>query len=161
MSLPRWTSLRHLLSFRNHCAHLPSALSSTPLLALVVLLTVCMVGSPFAEVHAKDCITRKPSSMIAWKFKDGKFLCDNCIGVNMETVRSGAVRRCWTEYNQDHHATNSFVEEHRDGTKVVIHDENRSLSILLSSEVSGIRNEGEQNFRQLYSGTFISVVDCT
>lgn len=132
-----------------------------PLFVLAVMLAICMAGSPFAVAHAKDCVTLGPNSMIVWKYDGGSFQCDGCIGANAVGVNSGTARRRWTEYDKDRNILNSFVEEHREGNKLVLHDESRGMSILLRSDLSGIRSEGEQNFRQLYSGAFISVVDCT
>ncbi|KAG5479471.1 hypothetical protein LSCM1_04735 [Leishmania martiniquensis] len=160
MSLPRWISLRQQPSLPRRRARLPAALPSILPLAVAVLLALCIAASPFAEVHAKDCITRASSSMIAWKFNEGTFMCDNCIGVDMLTSKNVAFHRRWTEYDSHHHAVNSFVEEHRDDNQIVLHDESRGISILLRHQVSGIRTEGEKDFNQLHSGGFISVVDC-
>ncbi|CAG9573535.1 conserved hypothetical protein [Leishmania major strain Friedlin] len=161
MRLPRCTFLRRQPNLSGCRARPPTSVSSMSLFVLAVILAVCVAGSLFTVVHAKDCITRGPNSMIAWKYEDGSFQCDNCIGAHAVGVSSGTVRRRWTEYDKDRNILNSFVEEHREGKKLVLHDESRGMSILLRSDLSGIRTEGEQTFRQLYSGAFISVVDCT
>ncbi|CAM38934.1 conserved hypothetical protein [Leishmania braziliensis MHOM/BR/75/M2904] len=162
MHLPgRASSLRRQPSFGGHPARPHSALSSFPLLLLIIMLGGGIVGPLFAVVHAKDCLTRGSNAMIAWKHEGGSFQCDNCLRADAASVNSNTIPRHWTEYDKDRHAMNFFVEEHRDGNNVLVRDEIRGISVLLRSDLSGIRTEGEQNFRQLYSGAFIPVVDCT
>lgn len=129
--------------------------------AVAVLLLCCLLCSCAYPVSAKDCATRAAGAMMAWKHEQGSFQCVNCLGAQAEAVQSGTVRRRWHEYDRERHLVNSFVEEMRDGTQIVLRDEGREISILLRTDLCGIRTAGEQNFRQLYGGTFMAVVDCT
>ncbi|GET88392.1 hypothetical protein, conserved [Leishmania tarentolae] len=161
MHLHRCTFRRRQPSFVGCRAHPRSTVYSMLLLALAVMLATCMTGWPFTVVHAKDCVTLDPNSMVAWSYGGGSFECDNCIGADAVGIRRGTVRRHWKEYDKNRKVLHSFVEEHRESKGLVLHGENRDVSILLRSDLSGIRTDGEQSFRQLYSGSFISVVDCT
>ncbi|KAG5505784.1 hypothetical protein JKF63_05120 [Porcisia hertigi] len=156
-----WFSLRRQPSFGGRFAHPFSTPSRIAVLMLIVMVVVCVSESSFSVAHAKDCITRGPEHMSVWKHKEGSFQCNNCIGAESAALHSRAARRRWTEYDKDRHAVNTFLEGHRDNAQVVLEDDKRGVSILLRHDLSGIRNEGEQSFRQLYQGTFISVVDCT
>ncbi|KPA78317.1 hypothetical protein ABB37_06452 [Leptomonas pyrrhocoris] len=100
-------------------------------------------------------------TMVAWKHEQGSFQCVNCLGASAEAVKTGAVRRQWREYDRDRRLLNSFVEEMRDGAQVVLRDEGRDIAVLLRSDLCGIRTANEQNFRQLYGGSFMSIIDCT
>ncbi|KAK7194923.1 hypothetical protein NESM_000414500 [Novymonas esmeraldas] len=134
---------------------------SVPRLLPLLLAALCLAAVPLSVAHAKDCATRASTSMIAWRHDQGSFQCDNCVGAQASRVVSGAVPRQWTEYNKERRVLNVFVEEHRDGAQLVLRDDARGVSILLRNDLCGVRTEAEQNFRQLYGGTFMSVVDCT
>jgi hypothetical protein len=130
----------------------------------VVLMAVlyCFASVFFViAVDAKDCVTKGPGTMMAWKHEQGSFQCVNCLGASADAVKSGAVRRQWREYDAERKLLNSFTEELREGVQLVLRDESRDISILLLSDRCGIRTGNEQNFRQLYRGTFMSIIDCT
>lgn len=135
--------------------------SARRLVVVAAVLLCCILSSAASVASAKDCVTREGGTMMAWKHDKGSFQCVNCLGAAADAVKSGAVRRQWHEYDHERKLVNAFVEEMREGMQLVLRDEGRDISILLRSDLSGIRTGGEQNFRQLYGGTFMMVVDCT
>lgn len=128
---------------------------------LAAALVLCLLAFADQPTQAKDCLTRSPGTMMAWRHEQGAFQCNNCMGAGADAVSSGATRRLWSEYDKSRQLLNTFVEELREGAQLVLRDEGRDISILLRSDLCGIRTGGEQNFRQLYGGTFMSIVDCT
>lgn len=130
-------------------------------LGIALMALLCCLVISAVRVSAKDCATRDASAMLAWKHEQGSFQCVNCLGAGSGAVKAGAMRRQWKEFDRDRRLLNTFTEEMRDGTQLVLRDEERDMAILLRSDLCGVRTGAEQNFRQLYGGTFMTIVDCT
>ncbi|KEG09910.1 hypothetical protein DQ04_04451010 [Trypanosoma grayi] len=86
--------------------------------------------------------------MRAWKHDGGSFLRD---GTSLT----------WHEVDNSGSRIASFTEHSRQEGQVVLFDERRNMHLLLRSDLCAVRNNGEQNFRQLYAGKFLKTVDCT
>ncbi|KAL7711182.1 hypothetical protein N2W54_001908 [Lotmaria passim] len=142
---------------------LGSRMHARAFLVAVLLLALWLLCDAHVVLlaEAKDCVTKNPATMMAWKHGQGSFECVNCLGTTADAVNAGAVRRQWREYDRERKLLNLFVEEMREGLQVVLRDDSRDIAILLRSDLCGIRTGNEQNFRQLYGGGFMSVIDCT
>ncbi|KPI83781.1 hypothetical protein ABL78_7181 [Leptomonas seymouri] len=128
---------------------------------VVLVALLCLLLQYAAPAMAKDCVVKGPGNMIAWKHDQGSFQCINCFSASGDALKKGTGRRQWNEYDRDRRLLNSFTEGSREGAQLVLHDEARDVFLLLRPDLCGIRTGKEQNFRQLYGGTFMSVIDCT
>lgn len=125
----------------------------------VGLLLLC--GS--LTVVSKDCVAHPVGAAIAWRHEGGTFECTNCFGAAAaaSVVGGAAGKREWKEFNNERQELNSFKEVERNGGQVFLANSAKGIHILLQNDLCGIRSPNEPMFRQLYGGSFLSVVDCT
>ena len=119
--------------------------------AAILVVVVATTMSSSSLVSAKLCKESRSSSI--WKHEKGSF---KKVGPKV-----------WKEFNDKNiPSPDEFEQVLTEGTAVVIHDKKRDVQILLKDDVAGIKNadairRGDPNFNQLYSGSFIKVMDCT
>lgn len=109
--------------------------------ALCVAVVLCV-----ALVAAKEC--RAGAARQVWKHSKGSF--KHVPGTND-----------WQEVNEDGSLGSLFRQVLTEGTSIVIRNDDRKIELLLRDDLAGIKNEGEQQFQQLYGGGWLSIVDCT
>lgn len=95
---------------------------------------------------AKEC--RAGAEREVWRHEKGSF----------KRMPNG---RDWQEVNTDGTLGSLFHQVHTEGTAVVIRNDERKIELLLRDDLCGIKNEGEQQFQQLYGGGWAKIVDCT
>eukprot|EP00759_Apiculatamorpha_spiralis_P015398 PhF_6_TR22051/c0_g1_i1/m.31297 len=100
----------------------------------------------FALTEAKKCSVS--SDPRVWAHDKGQFR--HVRGTNK-----------WVEMNDKNEVVSTFLEEQRAGSQIVIGSTEREISILLQSDLAGIRNKGQHNFQQLYGGSWLKIADCT
>lgn len=113
---------------------------------VAVLLVIALFLLSDCTVSGKLCRTLKART--AWKHAGGTF---------RKVLRTTS----WIEYDNKGNAGSEFLEELKEGEQLVITNEARGISILLRSDLAGIRQRGEHNFQQLYGGGWMKMVDCT
>ena len=112
--------------------------------AWIALLVVCAMLALCTS--AKEC---KPGpDRHVWKHEKGSF-------------RKQPNGRDWQEVNNDGTLGSLFRQIHQEGTAVVIRNDEREVELLLRDDLCGIKNKGEQQFQQLYGGSWVRIVDCT
>ncbi|CCW70350.1 unnamed protein product [Phytomonas sp. Hart1] len=112
-------------------------------MSLILILLVMISGS---SILANRCVAK--DTMTVWKHDKGLF-------------RKPKHSNIWLEYNSNYELVATFKEISRSPEGIIMHDDERGLSILLRSDVSGIKTEEEANFQQLYHGSFTKVADCS
>lgn len=105
--------------------------------AIFVLVALCV---------GKEC--RPGPERQVWKHEKGTF-------------KSVAGTKQWQEYNSDGTLGTLFRQIHQEGTAIVIRNDEREIELLLRDDLCGIKNKGESQFQQLYSGGWLKIVDCT
>lgn len=121
---------------------------------LCVLLLLGLVAvTAVPVVTAKNCEARNTLSV--WKHGGGMFRRMPSPGARGTFV--------WKEFDNSWNVLATFQESMRDVAQqqVVLVDKERGVSILLRTDVCGIRQTDEQQFQKLYGGTWMRVVDCT
>ena len=113
--------------------------------SLVLVAAVLLAVLP-AAADARDCKMGKSGHV--WKHEKGTF--KRVLGT-----------KTWHEYNENNEKGGEFKQTLIEGSSYVLHNKDRNVDVLLREDLAGIRNKGEQQFQQLYGGSFVKTVDCT
>jgi hypothetical protein len=117
---------------------------------LLVAVMAVLMSYPSSVVDAKVCAPTNQA--LAWKHGGGYF----------QKLRSPADSGEWVEYDNKNGPGTRFTEILREGNQVVLYNPDRNVKILLRDDLAGIaQGKDEQQFQQLYQGTWMKVLDCT
>lgn len=111
---------------------------------LAVLVVILAVWFP-SQARANDC---RPSSSYIWKHNGGTF-------------RKIVGSPTWVEYNANGEPGAKFQQIQEENEQIIILDPERNVQILLRHDLAGIKNADQQQFNQLYQGSFLKTYDCT
>ncbi|KAG8343049.1 hypothetical protein TRVL_06121 [Trypanosoma vivax] len=94
---------------------------------------------------AREC--RVLDNMNAWRHEGGLF------------VRDGDAVS-WTEVRSNGAGTTNLVEAARENGHVILYESALKAFLILRNDLAAVKHDDDDQFRQLYSGSFIKAVDC-
>eukprot|EP00008_Paramoeba_atlantica_P015169 CAMPEP_0201495002 /NCGR_PEP_ID=MMETSP0151_2-20130828/51399_1 /ASSEMBLY_ACC=CAM_ASM_000257 /TAXON_ID=200890 /ORGANISM="Paramoeba atlantica, Strain 621/1 / CCAP 1560/9" /LENGTH=103 /DNA_ID=CAMNT_0047883687 /DNA_START=44 /DNA_END=355 /DNA_ORIENTATION=- len=99
------------------------------------------------NISAATCTLRNEPRL--WQHDKGEFR------------RSRGKSNSWEEINEEGQITSRFTQQQLSGRQVILRNNERDITLVLTEEMAGIRGKGQEQFQQLYAGSWVKIADCT